>query len=118
MEAVTKILGTVLIVTAVYMGIKQGWAMASGKPEMLAMFERWKVGLIGVTIIGVITLISAVLMLFPKTFLWGNFLMAAGILLIICFHLQERNMKGALIELPFLLLSLVIIYVKHPLHTS
>jgi choline-glycine betaine transporter len=54
-------------------------------------------------------------MLIPKTFLWGNFLMAAGILLMMCLHLQDRDMKGVVIEIPFLLVSLLIIYLKHPL---
>jgi hypothetical protein len=29
--------------------------------------------------------------------------------------LQDRDFKGVLIEIPFLLLSLLIIYLKHPL---
>ena len=45
----------------------------------------------------------------------GNFLMGAGILLIICFQISERDFKGAIIELPFLLLNLLIIYLQHPL---
>ncbi|RYD69048.1 MAG: hypothetical protein EOP55_24615 [Sphingobacteriales bacterium] len=59
--------------------------------------------------------------LIPQTFLWGNFITAAGILLIICFHLNEttaasaERLKGVAIELPFLLLSLLIIYLQHPL---
>lgn len=43
--------------------------------------------------------------------------MAAGILLIICFHLLNKDLKGVAIELPFLLLNLVIIYLQHPLKT-
>jgi hypothetical protein len=41
--------------------------------------------------------------------------MAAGILLIICFHLLDHDLKGVAIELPFLLLNLLIIYLRHPL---
>ena len=52
---------------------------------------------------------------FPKTFVWGNFLMAATILLIMCFHLLDKDLKGFAIELPFLLLNLLIIYLQHPL---
>lgn len=52
---------------------------------------------------------------FPKTFVWGDFLMAAGILLIICFHLLDKDVKGVLIELPFLLLNMVITYLQYPL---
>jgi hypothetical protein len=59
--------------------------------------------------------LSALLILFPRTFLLGNFLMAATILMIICFQLANRELKGAAIELPFFLLNLVIIYLQHPL---
>lgn len=110
-----KIISSVLILFAAYMGIKQGWAMLSGKNEMLEMFGKWNMGKVGVMVLGFFTLLSIVLMLIPKTFVWGNFLLAAGILLIICFHLSDKNLKGVLLELPFLLLSLVIIYLQHPL---
>lgn len=60
-------------------------------------------------------MLSAVLILFPKTFVWGNFLMAAGILMIICFQLLDKNLKGVAVEIPFLLLNFIIIYLQHPL---
>jgi hypothetical protein len=97
------------------MGLKQGWAMISGKPAMLEMFRSWNFGRTAMIAFGGLTLLSAVLILFPASFLWGNFLMAASILLIVCFQLQEHNIKGAAIELPFLLLNLLIVYLQHPL---
>jgi hypothetical protein len=110
-----RIFNTLLILFAVYMGLKQGWAMISGKPAMLEMFERWNFGRTAIAAFGGLTLLSAALILFPATFLWGNFLMAASILLIACLQLQEHHIKGAAIELPFLLLNLLIIYLQHPL---
>jgi hypothetical protein len=115
MTMALKIINSALILFAVYMGIKQEWAMLSGKKEMLDMFSKWDVGKQAVMAIGFFTLLSAALIIFPKTFVWGNFLMAAGILLIICFHLSDKDFKGVMIELPFFLLSLVIIYLQHPL---
>lgn len=112
---ILKILNSILILTAVFMGLKQGYAMFSGKPEMLELFSRWGWNKTAVMINGIITIVSALLILHPKTFLWGNFIMAAGILLILCFELLHKDLKGAAIELPFLLLNLVIIYLQHPL---
>ena len=112
---IIKIINSVLILLAVFMGIKQGWSMFTGKQEMLDIFSEWNIGKQGVMSLGLFTLLSAVFILFPKTFVWGNFLMAAGILLIICLHLMDRDLKGVLIELPFLVLSLVIIYLQYPL---
>ncbi len=103
-----------LILFALYMGLKQGSAMLTGKPQMLELFGKWPIGRGGIAILGACTLIAAVLVLFPKTFIYGNFITAAGILLIIAFHLSDRNLKGAALELPFLLLSLVIIYPQYP----
>jgi hypothetical protein len=97
------------------MGLKQGYAMIAGKPEMVEMFGKWGFNKTALAINGGITVIAALLILFPKTFVWGNFLMAAGILLIICLHLLDKDLKGVLIELPFLLLNLVIIYLQYPL---
>lgn len=112
---ILKIINGILILVAVFMGLKQGWAMTGGKPEMLEMFGKWGFSKTGVTISGIVTILGAILILFPKTFVWGNFLMAATILMIICFHLLEKDLKGVVIELPFLVLNLIIIYLQHPL---
>jgi hypothetical protein len=115
MEITLKILNSALMLFASYMGVKHGLGGILSKPEVLAMFSKWDIGKYGVMSIGFVTMLSAVLMLIPRTFLWGNFLMASGILLMMCLHLQDRDWKGVVIEIPFLLLSLVIIYLKHPL---
>ena len=112
---ILKIINGILILVAVFMGLKQGYAMLTGKPEMMEMFGKWNFNKTGLTITGAVTMLSAIMILFPKTFVWGNFLMAAGILLIICFHLMDKDLKGVAIELHFLLLTLVIIYLQHPL---
>jgi len=112
---VIKIINAVLLLFAVFMGFKQGFAMLSGKPEMVEFFGKWGFSKTAVIINGAITVLAALLILFPKTFIWGNFLMAAGILLIICFQLSLKDSKGAGIELPFLLLNLIIVYLGHPL---
>lgn len=110
-----KIINSALIIFAVYMGLKQGWAMLNGDPKMLDMFNKWNFSKYAVKIFGVVTMISSLLVLFPKTFIFGNFLMATTILLIICFHLSDKDLKAAAIELPFFLLNFVIIYLQHPL---
>lgn len=112
---ILKIFNSILILIAVFMGLKHGWNMFTTKPEMLEMFGKWNVSKNAVIINGAVTLIASVLILFPKTFIWGNFLMAAGILLIICLQLLHKDLKGVAIEVPFLLLNLIIIYLQYPL---
>ena len=109
-----KGINLILMVVAVFMGLKQGLAMLSGKPEMLELFGKWDFTKTGIAMLGLVTALSAALIIFPRTFVWGNFLMAATILLIICFHLGDKDLKGAGVELPFLILNLMIIYLQHP----
>ena len=112
---ILKILNALLILFAVFMSTKHGWNMLMAKPEMLEMFGKWHFSKNAVIINGGITLLASILILFPKTFVWGNFLMAAGILMIICMQLLHKDLKGVLVEIPFLLLNLIIIYLQHPL---
>lgn len=113
-----KIINSMLILVAVFMRLKQGFAMLTGKLEMLEMFSKWNFSKTAVMLNGAVTMIAALLILYPKTFMWGNFLMAAGILMITCLHLLDKDLKGAAIEIPFLLLNLIIIYLQHPLKTN
>ncbi|MGO1817351.1 MAG: hypothetical protein ACTHZ1_10565, partial [Sphingobacterium sp.] len=69
---VLKILNSILILFVVFMGTKHGWNMLTAKPEMLAMFGKWNFSKTAVIINGAVTLLASVLILFPKTFLWGN----------------------------------------------
>lgn len=110
-----KILNAVLVLAIVFMGLKQGWAMVAGKPEMEAMLGRFHFNRPAVLVNGIVTLLSAVLILFPRTFIAGNFLMAATILLMLCLQLSLKDLRGAVIELPFLLMNLTAIYLQHPL---
>ena len=113
-----KIINSLLILFVVYMGFKQGWAMLTGKPEMLNMFGKWHFSNRGIFIFGIVTLLSAVLILFPQTFVFGNFLMATTILFIICLQLSVRDLKGAAIEVPFFLMNLLIVYLQYPLQNQ
>lgn len=112
---ILKIFNSALILFAVFMGARHGWNMLTAKPEMLEMFGKWNFSKNAVILNGAVTLLASLLILFPKTFVWGNFLMAAGILMIICLQLLYKDLRGAAIELPFLLLNLVIIWLQHPL---
>ncbi|WP_083325874.1 hypothetical protein [Hymenobacter coccineus] len=55
------------------------------------------------------------LLLFPATFLAGNLLNAAGILLIMGYALQTGNLRTAALEIPFPLLPLGLLWLRHPL---
>jgi hypothetical protein len=110
-----RIISGLLTLFVVYMGFKQGWAMVSAKPQMLDLFGKWNFNNTGIKVFGVITLMSTLLILFPQTFTAGNILMAITILVIIGLQLSIRDLKGALVEVPFLLMNLVLIWLQYPL---
>lgn len=41
---ILKIANAILMLFAVFMGIKHGWNMLTAKPEMLEMFGKWNLG--------------------------------------------------------------------------
>lgn len=118
MTTTLKIINTILILFAVFMGLKQGWAMLTAKPAMTDMLGRLGLTRPAIITLGCVTILSAALVLIPRTFFYGNFLMAASILFILMLELQHKELKAAAIEVPFLLLSCIILYLRHPLTTT
>jgi hypothetical protein len=111
---ILKIIHSGLFLFVVFMGIKQGFSIISNSPEMMKMFKDFHFNNTEILIFGIITLVSGILIFHPKTFLAGNFLMAGTILLLIFLQLQNQNIKGAIIELPFLLMNLILVYWEYP----
>jgi len=100
--------------SVVAMGIKQGWAMINAQSEMVELFSRWNYEAANVQIFGILTALSALLIIFPQTFTLGNVIMAASILFIIAIQISIHEYIKALIEIPFLLLNILLIYLKYP----
>lgn len=96
------------------MGLKQGWAMLTGSESMLEMFSKWHFNKLAVGVLGFLTLAGTLMILFPQTYLAGNFLMAASILLVLCLQLSSANLMGAATEVPFILMNLMLIYFQYP----
>ena len=113
---INLILTITLIVFASFMGVKQGLLMMEPRQEVLEMFVKWGLDKAEMNALGTLTLVSGLLIMIPKTFFAGNLLMASVILIIICFQLQQRDLKGFAIELPFFLLNLVLLYLQHPIN--
>src|SRR5258706_10447354 len=111
-----KIISGFLILITTFLSLKHGWAgvtntMNAGEAKMISDLGINKALLM---IISVLNLAIGLLILFPQTFFVANLINAAMILLIIAFALRSGNIKTALIEIPFLLMPLVLIYLGHP----
>lgn len=67
---------------------------------------------------GVFAITVGLMTLLPKTFFMGNLLNALSIVTVMALAAKSGNIKIALLEIVFLLLPLVLIYLRHPLETQ
>jgi phage shock protein PspC (stress-responsive transcriptional regulator) len=112
-----KIISGILIALTIYLNARHSWSglTNSMKPAEAKMLSGLGISQMFNIPIGLVSLAVCVLVLFPKTFFIGNLLHATIILLIMALALQTNNLKIVLIEIPFLLLPLLLIWLGHPL---
>jgi hypothetical protein len=114
-----RIISGLLILVTVYFGISHG-LRAFSKPSAQYLEMMASLGIIDTIskMFGICSILSAVLILFPKTFFIGNVLRTVFLLLLMSLALKAGKYKFALIEIPFLLMPLVLIYLGHPFKNS
>jgi hypothetical protein len=112
-----KIISGILILVTIYLNAKHGWSGVSNSmsPAEVKMMTDIGIEKNWFLPIGIVSFVICVLVLFPQTFFIGNVLNAIVILLIMAMSLKAGVTKTALIEIPFLLMPLVMIYLGHPL---
>lgn len=112
-----KVISTILIAITVFLNAKHAWSglTKSMKPEETKMLSDIGMGEAFILPIGIVSLAICILVLFPQTYFIGNLLNAITILLIMTMALNTNNLKTAFIEIPFLLLPLVMIWLGYPM---
>lgn len=112
-----KIVSGLLLLVSVYLSARHGWAgiTQTFKPAEAKMLADLGFTKFSLYVVSVASLAAALFLLFPPTFLLGNLLNAAVILLILALALHVSNLRVAAIEIPFLVLPLALIWLKHPL---
>ena len=110
-----KIVSALLLLVSVGLCARHGWAGVTGSASPAAKALIGSLGISRPVGLGGLNLLAAGLLLFPPTFFTGNFLHAASILLIMAYTLRADHLQTVLIEVPFLLLPLLLIWLKHPL---
>lgn len=117
---IVRIISGILMLFTAYLNFKHGWAGLSGRmsTEETKMMTDLGISKPVLTGISVLAIVSAILTLVPKTFFIGNILNAFGIIIVMSFALRSGNYKTALMEIPFLLIPLVLIYLGHPLKAA
>lgn len=110
-----KILSTILILVSAFLSFKHGWdAFQTANPEQAKMMADLGISKTVMPYFGVFSIIIGLMLLFPKTFFISNVLHATTILLIMALSLRSGNIRMALIEIPFLAMPLVLIWLKYP----
>ncbi|WP_299183052.1 hypothetical protein [uncultured Chryseobacterium sp.] len=113
---IKSIVSLILLLVSVGLSFKHGWDSFNVKshPESLKMMTELGIKPTFVPAMGVAMLVIGALLLFPKTFFLGNILNAISIVIIIALAINAGNFKIAFMEIPFLLLPLVLIWLKYP----
>lgn len=110
-----KIISGILIAIVAVLSFKHGLdGLRNNAPNGDANMFAWGISKPVQTILSCTNILIALMILFPQTFFAGNIISAMLFILLMGFQLQSVNIKAALIEIPFLFLSLVLIYLGHP----
>lgn len=113
---IKNIISLALLLVAVFLAFKHGWESLNYKkhPGSLKMMSDLGLSESMVPLFGGITLLIGVLLLIPKTFFLGNVLNAISIVIIMALAIKSGNFKMAFMEIPFLVLPLIMIWLKYP----
>ncbi len=113
---IRNIISLALLATSVLLSFRHGWDAFNYKnhPQSAKMMSELGISETLVPFFGILTMVIGVLLLIPKTFFLGNLLNAISIVLIMALALRAGNYKLALIEIPFLALPLILIWLKYP----
>ncbi len=111
-----SIVSLVLLLTSAGLSFSHGWSSFNYKknPDSLKMMAELGISETLMPVFGVASILVGVLLLIPKTFFFGNLLNALSIVLIMAMALRAGNIRIALMEIPFLIIPLVLIWLKYP----
>jgi hypothetical protein len=111
-----NLISLALLIISVGLSFKHGWDTFHYKsnPESGRMMQELGISEPAVPFIGAFTILVGILLLIPRTFFLGNVLNAIAILLIMALSLRAGNYRTALIEIPFLAMPLLMIWLKYP----
>ena len=111
-----KIISGILILITAFLSFKHGWEglTVEVKPGSNNIMTSLGINKTGIMVISLLSIAVGIMVLFPQTFFIGNLINAAMILLIMAMSLKSGDLKIALIEIPFLLMPLVMIWLGHP----
>lgn len=109
-----KFISALLILITAFFNLKHGFGILTLKPGEPNMINNFGIGRPVQIVLGVLTVLSGLMVLFLQTFLIGNIINALLLLSILLLQLKVGNTKAALIEIPFLLMPLIMLWLGYP----
>jgi hypothetical protein len=113
---VKNIISVLLLLISVTLSFKHAWDSVYYKnnPESVKMMESLGISETFIPYLAGAAIVVGVLLLIPQTFFLGNMLNAFLIVMIMGLALRAGDYRIALIEIPFLVMPLVMIWLKYP----
>ncbi len=113
---IKNIISAVLLLISVTLSFKHAWDTVHYKnnPESVKMMESLGISETFIPYLAGAAIVFGVLLLIPGTFFLGNLLNVFLVVMIMGLTLRAGNYRMALIEIPFLVMPLVMIWLKYP----
>src|SRR6187399_2046490 len=113
---VKNIISALLLLISVTLSFKHAWDTVHYKnnPASVKMMESLGITETFIPYLAGVAIVVGVLLLIPDTFFLGNMLHAFLIVMIMGLGLRAGNYRIALMEIPFLAMPLVMIWLKYP----
>jgi hypothetical protein len=110
-----KIISIILLLVSAFLSIRHGWgAFLPPNAQQVKMMADLGIAKTMMPYFGAFSIMVGLMLFFPQTFFLSNILNAITILLIMALLLNSGNYKMALIEIPFLAMPLILIWLKYP----
>jgi len=110
-----KIVSGAAILFTAFMSIRHGMAGLRMNAEAVKMLNGIGFADRLVMPFSILTIIAGLAVLIPQTFMFGCVLNALLIVVIMIFALWNKQFVTALIEIPFLAIPIMMIYLKYPI---
>jgi len=108
-----KIVSIVLLVTSAFLSLKHGWdAFQPAQAAQAKMMASLGIHPQAMPYFGVFSILMGLMLFFPQTFFLSNVLNAVTIVLIMALSLRAGDNRTALIEIPFLSMPMILIWLK------
>jgi hypothetical protein len=111
---VARVLSAILVLLAFVMGLRHGVSLLRSTPAQVQQTLHISMSQPTILILGFFTCLGAILVIFPPTFFAANIVSAAVILYLTAMQSKAHNLRGALVELPFIFMPLLVLYLGYP----